>query len=132
LGITVYYSDIHGEELMNIFNASNTDKDDGGVAVLDRETSTKDKEEVRKPPMYKVIILNDPITPFQIVVEILSTVFRLNGDTSVKVMLAAHMSGSAVVGIYPFEIAETKVHTAIKMAESDGYPLNFTIDKEHD
>ena len=66
------------------------------------------KPKLQRPPMYKVIILNDDYTPMEFVVHVLERFFGMNREKATQIMLTIHTSGSAVVGIFPRDIAETK------------------------
>ncbi len=83
--------------------------DDGGNngTVIERRTKTQAK--TKRPPMFKVILLNDDYTPMEFVVELLKTVFHKPHAEATKIMLWVHQNGMGVAGVYPFEIAETKV-----------------------
>ena len=76
-----------------------------GSTVTERRTQTKTK----KPSMYKVILLNDDYTPMEFVVELLKVVFHKPHAEATRIMLHVHQNGMGVAGVYPFEIAETKV-----------------------
>lgn len=94
-------------------------------------TAVKESKEVQHPSMYKVIVLNDMSTPSSLVVYVLINVFRLDPDQATGVMNTAHESGSALVGLYPKEIAESLASQATEMAASQGYKdLKFKIEKE--
>ncbi|OQY52288.1 MAG: ATP-dependent Clp protease adaptor ClpS [Desulfobacteraceae bacterium 4572_89] len=90
--------------------------------------SSKSKKD--KPPMYKVILHNDDYTTMEFVVEILVTVFGKSLEKSTQMMLNIHNRGKEVCGIYPKQIAETKVDTVHNLAGNKGYPLKSTMEKE--
>lgn len=108
-----------------IMMSDNTDKDDGdsGVAV---ETRIKTK----RPPLYKVLLLNDDFTPMEFVVHVLERFFGLNHAQAFEVMLTVHKKGVAVVGVFAFEIAETKVGQVMDFARRHQHPLQCTMEKE--
>jgi ATP-dependent Clp protease adaptor protein ClpS len=85
---------------------------------------------VKRPPFYKVVMLNDDFTPMDFVVEMLTSVFRHTHEDAVNLMLQVHQQGSAVVGIYTRDIAETKVEIVINMAKTNEYPLQCVMEKE--
>ena len=91
---------------------------------------TKTRSKAARPPLYKVILLNDDFTPRDFVVEVLQSVFRMSEGEALAVMLAAHQKGSAVVAVFTREIAEEKVLRANDMGAVAGYPLTFTAEKE--
>ncbi|MGO9605647.1 MAG: ATP-dependent Clp protease adapter ClpS [Candidatus Binataceae bacterium] len=99
-----------------------------GGAVTERRTKTKAK--TAKPPLYKVILLNDDYTPMEFVVEILKAVFHKPHAEATRIMLHVHQNGMGVAGVYPYEIAETKVRTVEELARQAEYPLKCTMEKE--
>tara|TARA_Y100000813_G_C24108510_1_gene326609 strand:- start:526 stop:840 length:315 start_codon:yes stop_codon:yes gene_type:complete len=94
------------------------------------ETVTEDKVLIKKPKLYKVILLNDDYTPMEYVVQLLKVVFRKNENEAVNIMLMVHKKGSGVCGIFTKEIAETKVETVLKMAKSDQHPLKCIMEPD--
>lgn len=82
------------------------------------------------PPMYKVILHNDDYTTMDFVVEVLVNVFGKSLEKAEQIMLNIHHKGKAICGIYPREIAETKVDTVHNLASSKGFPLKSTMEKE--
>ena len=91
---------------------------------------TKPKTKVERPPLYKVLLLNDDYTPREFVVIVLKRVFRMGEDQAYKVMMSAHQLGSAVVAVFTREVAETKADEANSLGYEAGYPLTFTIEKD--
>jgi len=85
------------------------------------------KPQVKRPPLYRVIILNDDYTPMEFVVEILELYFAMQREQAVQIMLAVHTQGSAVVGLYPRDIAETKAELANAYARDNEHPLRCEI-----
>jgi len=106
-----------------------SEKDDkkGGTDVLDRDEA---KEKIKKPRKYKVILLNDDFTPMDFVVQVLKRVFHMSSAAATQAMLNIHNQGADVAGIYSREIAETKAAQAMAMAQSEGHPLQSTIEPE--
>jgi ATP-dependent Clp protease adaptor protein ClpS len=80
-------------------------------------------EEVRPPPMYQVVLLNDDFTPMEFVVAILERVFRMPHARAMQVMLDVHQKGRAICGVYTREVAETKVSLVIELARDNDHPL---------
>ena len=99
------------------------DDSDFGVA-LDTKPKTK------RPPMYKVMILNDDFTPMEFVVQVLERFFGLSHAQSFEIMLTVHKKGIAVVGVFSHEIAETKVAQVMDFAQRHQHPLQCTMEKE--
>ncbi|MEA3290885.1 MAG: ATP-dependent Clp protease adapter ClpS [Pseudomonadota bacterium] len=86
------------------------------------------RPKVRKPPMYKVLLLNDDYTPMDFVVQILEQFFRKPYDQAVQIMLNVHQRGVGVCGIYTREIAETKVQQVLDFARSNQHPLQCSLE----
>jgi len=82
------------------------------------------------PKQYKVIMLNDDGTPMDFVTSILSVIFKHSEETSKKIMLTIHDEGSAVVGIYTYEIAEQKTIEATTLSRDNGFPLQIRLEQE--
>src|SRR5208283_1501931 len=111
--------------------AQKSNRDNGGGlgredVVTERRTQTKTK----KPSMYKVILLNDDYTPMEFVVELLKTVFHKPHAEATKIMLCDNQKGMGVAGVFPFEVAETKVHAVEELAREAQYPLKCVMEKE--
>ncbi len=98
----------------------------------DRDTTvlTKPKMRTQRPSMYKVIILNDDFTPMEFVVFVLERIFHLTHEKAFEIMLTVHMKGAAVVGVYTFEIAETKVAAVMDIARQNEHPLKCRMEKD--
>ena len=101
--------------------------DDRDISVI---TRPKPKTKSKRPSMYKVIILNDDFTPMEFVVHVLERVFNLNRDKAFEIMLTVHMKGSAVVGVFTFEVAETKVSAVMEIARRNEHPLQCRMEKD--
>ena len=91
---------------------------------------TKVKAKTQKPPLYKVILLNDDYTPREFVVLVLKAVFRMNADQAYRVMMTAHQRGACVIAVYARDVAETKAKEATELGKQKGYPLFFTTEPE--
>ena len=96
----------------------------------DGDVATLTKPKVARPPMYKVILINDDFTPMDFVVEVLRRFFNISEDAAVSIMLTVHTKGAAVVGVFTFEIAETKVMQVMGLAREYGHPLQCIMEKE--
>lgn len=85
----------------------------------------KERPQVKKeePPVYKVVLLNDDYTTMEFVVSILEHVFQKSPAEAFRVMMNVHVNGRGIAGIYPWEIAETKVETVTSLAREAGFPL---------
>ncbi|SMX45037.1 ATP-dependent Clp protease adapter protein ClpS [Actibacterium lipolyticum] len=98
-------------------------EDDAGVI-----TQTRPKTD--RPPLYKVMILNDDYTPMEFVVHVLERFFGLSHTQSFELMLTVHKKGLAVVGVFSYEVAETKVAQVMDFARRHQHPLQCTMEKE--
>ena len=104
---------------------SGQNDDDGDASVI-LETRPKTK----RPPLYKVLLLNDDYTPMEFVVHVLERFFGINHQQAIELMLVVHKKGLAVVGVYSHEIAETKVTQVTDFARQNQHPLQCTMEKE--
>ena len=91
---------------------------------------TKTRPKTKRPPMYKVMLLNDDFTPMEFVVHVLERFFGLNHAQAFEIMLTVHKKGLAVVGVFSHEIAETKVAQVMDFARRHQHPLQCTMEKE--
>ena len=98
----------------------------GGLALEEA------RPKLRKPPLYKVIILNDDYTPMEFVVEVLQRFFSLSRDKATSVMLHVHTRGRGVAGVFTYEIAETKVVMVNDYAREHQHPLQCTLEETDD
>jgi ATP-dependent Clp protease adaptor protein ClpS len=119
---------------LNLIEARKRDGSSGsgddryGEIVTERRT--KEQTRTKKPPLYKCILLNDDYTPMEFVVEILKQVFHKPHAEATRIMLHVHQNGMGIAGIYPHEIAETKVRTVEELARESQYPLKCVMEKE--
>lgn len=97
---------------------------------FDVKSIQKNKMKIEKPKNFKVLMYNDDFTTMEFVVEILSTVFNKNIEEANKIMLEVHNKGIGVAGIYPYDIALTKLTIAMKMAAESGFPFKLTVEEE--
>jgi len=102
------------------------DKNDEGDTAVVTKTRTKTK----RPPMYKVLLLNDDYTPMEFVVYVLERFFGISHQQAVDIMLTVHNKGVAVVGVYSYEVAETKVAQVMELSRRNQHPLQCTMEKE--
>ena len=91
-------------------------------------TAVRTKE--KRPPLYKVILLNDDYTPREFVVLVLKAVFRMNAEQAYRVMITAHQRGACVIAVFTRDVAETKAKEATELGKMNGYPLFFTTEPE--
>ncbi|HEY0275091.1 MAG TPA: ATP-dependent Clp protease adapter ClpS [Paenirhodobacter sp.] len=96
----------------------------------DIELKLKPRPKSQRPPLYKVLLLNDDYTPMEFVVHILERFFGLTHAQAFEIMLTVHKKGLAVVGVFSFEVAETKVAQVMDFARRHQHPLQCTMEKE--
>ncbi|MCB2134909.1 MAG: ATP-dependent Clp protease adapter ClpS [Rhodobacteraceae bacterium] len=101
------------------------DGPDGQTAVV-----TKPRPKTQRPPLYKVLLLNDDYTPMEFVVHVLERFFGMNHSQAFEIMLTVHKKGLAVVGVFSFEVAETKVAQVMDFSRRHQHPLQCTMEKE--
>ena len=97
--------------------------------VLIKFKKIKTQTKIKKPEFYEVILLNDDFTTMEFVVKVLQLFFNMTKATANKIMLKIHNEGSAVCGVYPYEVAETKVMQVINFAKQNQYPLKCIMKK---
>ena len=102
----------------------------GGNGTPDGVVAVETKTRTKKPPMYKVLLLNDDFTPMEFVVLVLERFFGMNNAQAFELMLTVHKKGLAVVGVFSYEIAETKVTQVMELARQQQHPLQCTMEKE--
>jgi ATP-dependent Clp protease adaptor protein ClpS len=105
-----------------------TDRKDG--TGDDTSVVTKTRAKTQRPPLYKVLLLNDDYTPMEFVVHVLERFFGLSHAQAFEIMLTVHKKGLAVVGVFSFEVAETKVAQVMDFARRHQHPLQCTMEKE--
>jgi ATP-dependent Clp protease adaptor protein ClpS len=111
----------------DIFAAEGDDQgvDEGtGIGV-----ATKTRTKTKTPSPYKVLMLNDDYTPMEFVVLVLQSFFKMDIEDATRVMLHVHQRGVGVCGIFPYEVAETKVSQVIDFARANQHPLQCTLEK---
>ncbi len=99
---------------------------------MSERTIFKDEviNEIKRPKMYKVVLLNDDYTTMDFVVEVLVTVFRKNVAEATKIMLDVHERGRGIVGVYTYDIARTKIMLVEDMAKERDFPLKAVMEEE--
>jgi ATP-dependent Clp protease adaptor protein ClpS len=91
---------------------------------------TESKPETKKPSMYKVLMLNDDYTPMEFVIHVLVRFFGKSQEEATKIMLHVHQRGVGICGVYPYEIAESKVTQVVDFALKHQHPLQCTLEKD--
>ena len=92
-------------------------------------TKQKNQVKIRKPKNYKVVMYNDDYTTMEFVINILVNVFNKKLVEAEKIMIDVHKKGKGVAGIYSYDIAITKVSTAMSMAKQEGFPFKLTVEE---
>jgi Uncharacterized conserved protein len=93
------------------------DEDGAGLATQEA------KPKLKRPPLYKVVLLNDDYTPMEFVVYVLERFFGMGREKATQIMLTVHTRGSAVCGVYPRDVAETKSEQVNQCAQENNHPL---------
>ena len=100
----------------------------------DRQTSgevlERTRQETKKPELYKVLLLNDDYTTMDFVIEVLESIFHKQPAEAHRIMMMVHTQGKGLCGVYPFEVAETKVASVIDRARENGFPLRAAMEPE--
>jgi len=112
-------------------HAAGDDTDKDGEDGSDSEVgiATKTRTKPKKPSQYKVLMLNDDYTPMEFVVAVLKRFFSMDLEQATRVMLHVHQKGVGVCGIFPYEVAETKVNQVMDFAKQNQHPLQCTLEK---
>ncbi|WP_298301007.1 ATP-dependent Clp protease adapter ClpS [uncultured Erythrobacter sp.] len=130
-----YLADIVALESLICRGASSadTDKPDGGDDTDDGDAqvgvATQTRTKPKRPSQYKVLMLNDDYTPMEFVVMVLKRFFGMDLEQATRVMLHVHQKGVGVCGIFPYEVAETKVNQVMDFARQNQHPLQCTLEK---
>ena len=98
--------------------------------AIQGQTKEKSRINIREPKHYKVIMHNDDFTSMEFVVAILIDIFKKDTLEAERLMLMVHESGRASVGTYPYDIAVTKVNSALARAKAEGYPFRMTLEED--
>ena len=100
--------------------------DEGDLTVAPAKPKTK------RPPLYRVVLLNDDYTPMEFVIEVLEHFFSMSREKATQVMLAVHTQGKGVCGIYTRDVAETKAELVNQAARDNGHPLLCEVEPSQD
>lgn len=103
----------------------NNSEEEGGEGGLAVQT---ERPKLRRPPMYKVVMINDDYTPMEFVVETLEMFFGMDREEATRVMLTVHTQGKATCGIYSRDVAETKAAQVNQYARDNEHPLLCEIE----
>ena len=105
-------------------------KDNNANSSDNTGTIIEEKIEVKKPSFYQVLIMNDDYTPMEFVILVLERFFKKSRPEATQIMLHVHQKGMGVCGLYPYEIAETKVVQVMDFARKNQHPLECRLEKE--
>lgn len=112
------------------FRAGDDDRAGGGTGDEGQVgIATRTRARPKKPSQFKVLLLNDDYTPMEFVVMVLKRFFQMDLEQATRVMLHVHQKGVGVCGIFPYEIAETKVNQVMDFARQNQHPLQCTLEK---
>ena len=107
---------------------SDSNPDQPGIDDLDLAVKEA-KPKLKRPPLYRVVLINDDYTPMEFVVEVLETVFGMERAKATRVMLEVHTKGKGICGVFSYEIAETKVAQVTSIAQQQQHPLLCTMEE---
>ncbi|MGH8750940.1 MAG: ATP-dependent Clp protease adapter ClpS [Burkholderiales bacterium] len=101
------------------------------MAIRQREDTVLEvkKSKVKTPPLFKVVLLNDDYTPMDFVVAVLQTIFFMNREQATQIMLKVHREGMGVCGVYPKDVAATKVEQVVSFAKQHQHPLQCVMEE---
>jgi ATP-dependent Clp protease adaptor protein ClpS len=105
-------------------------EEDDDLPQDEESVATETKRKVEKPPLYKVLLHNDDYTTMEFVVLVLKEVFNKEEQQAIRIMMAVHLQGIGIAGVYTYEIAEAKVSRVTDMARAKGFPLLCTMEEE--
>jgi ATP-dependent Clp protease adaptor protein ClpS len=100
------------------------------TTATDIKLDEKIKKDVKEPPKYKVILLNDDQTPMDWVVSILTEIYKHSRESAEQITMTVHTEGSSVVGVYTYEIAEQKITETITLSRNSGFPLQLRMEED--
>lgn len=110
--------------IINMIEDNDTQK------IVGDEVQVADRKELKQPPLYKVVLLNDDYTPMEFVVYILEKFFHTDRKSAVRIMLQVHVQGKGICGVFTHEIAETKVAMVNNYAREYKHPLLCTMEQD--
>jgi len=110
-------------------NSEDPDDSEGSGSGSDTAIITRPRVEAKEPSLYRVMLHNDDFTPMEFVVHILEEIFHMNSESAHKIMMDVHQKGVGCCGVFPFDIAETKVSLVTAAARENEYPLKCSMEK---
>jgi len=120
------------QTLMGVIGGDGDDERNGedGGEEFDTGVVTRTRPKTKRPSLYRVLLLNDDYTPMEFVVAILQEVFNKNQDDAWRIMMHVHQSGVGECGVFPYEVAETKVMRVMDAAQKNQHPLQCVMEKQ--
>ncbi len=106
------------------------DNDDRNSDEIGTGIATQVRKKVKKPSLYRVLLLNDDFTPMEFVIVVLQRFFSKTSDEATQIMLHVHNNGVGQCGVYSYEIAETKVSQVMDFAQKNQHPLQCVMEKQ--
>ena len=107
-----------------------TERKSSGHDIDDHDVAVKEAQpKLKRPSLYRVVLINDDFTPMAFVVEVLETIFGMGRSQATRVMLEVHTNGKGICGTYSYEIAETKVAQVTSIAQQQQHPLMCTMEE---
>jgi len=106
------------------------DKTGGNDSRFETGTVTKTRPKTKRPSLYRVLLLNDDYTPMEFVVLVLQDIFNKSREEAMRIMLHVHQKGVGECGVYPYEVAETKVTRVMDIARKNQHPLQCVMEKQ--
>jgi ATP-dependent Clp protease adaptor protein ClpS len=106
------------------------DRRGGNDSQFETGTVTKTRPKTKRPNLYRVLLLNDDYTPMEFVVLVLQDVFNKSREDAMRIMLHVHQKGVGECGVYPYEVAETKVTRVMDTARKNQHPLQCVMEKQ--
>ena len=102
----------------------------GGRGGTETGTATKTRTKTKRPNLYRVLLLNDDYTPMEFVVLVLQDVFNKSREEAMQIMMHVHQKGVGECGVFPYEVAETKVTRVMDTARKNQHPLQCVMEKQ--
>jgi len=114
----------------NLLASGNDKANDDAGNDQDIGIATRVRTKVRRPSLYRVLLLNDDYTPMEFVIEILREIFNRNPEDAFRIMMHVHKNGVGECGVFPYEVAETKVTRVMEIAHKSQHPLQCVMEKQ--
>ena len=118
-----------GQTLKQLYNTmqGDDDQDNNGTGT---GVVTRAKPKVKKPSLYRVLLLNDDFTPMEFVIHVLEAFFSKNPEQAAQIMLHVHNNGVGECGVFTYEVAETKVTQVMDFSRKNQHPLQCVMEKD--